>query len=150
MPECNCKPFPSHFEFLHDDRSVAVLKDKGASTEYRYENKSKDHLSKYRIDGGLIASGAKCDYLLLNCEKKKAFFIELKGSDFIHAIEQIDKSIDVLKSDLPATFSIHARIVCTRANTINLRDTRFLKLERKVKKLGGDLEKQTTKLVEKG
>jgi hypothetical protein len=147
MPDCNCKPFLDHSDFLHNDQSVVVFTDKGASTEYRYENKSKDHLSKYRIDGGLITSGARCDYLLLNCEKKKAYFIEIKGSDFIHAIEQIDKSIDTL--NLSAAFSIHARIVYTRTNTINLRDTRFLKLEKKLKQLHGDLKKQTKKLVEK-
>ena len=148
MSDCKCKVFNTHYDFQHDNRSVVSFKDKGHSTEYRYVNRSLNHLAKYRIDGGLIAdNGAKCDYLLLNCERKQSYFIELKGSDIIHAIEQIDRSIDEMKNKLP-NFAFSARIVLTRVNTTALKNTKFLKLDKKIKSLKGDLKKQTRLLEE--
>jgi hypothetical protein len=148
MPKCNCKAFNNDFEFQHNNRYIVPFKDKSHSTEYRYKNQSSNHLAKYRVDGGLISDdGAKCDFLLLNCEQKQSYFIELKGSDIIRAIEQIDRSIDKLKTDLP-DFAFFARIVLSRVNTIDLKNTKLLKLEKKVEVLKGDLKKQTRLLEE--
>jgi hypothetical protein len=147
MPECNCKAFDSHFEFQHENRKIVPFKDNDHSTEYRYINQISNHLAKYRVDGGLISDGKKCDFLLLNCEKKQSFFIELKGSDINHAIDQIDRSIEALKNHLP-NFAFFARIVVTRVNTIDLKNTKFLRLEKKVKSLKGDLMKRSGLLEE--
>jgi hypothetical protein len=148
MPTCKCKLFSHSFEFQHEQRTNVSFTDKGSKTKYVYDNRSNDSLSKYRIDGGLIADGdAKCDYLLLNCDKRKSFFIEIKGSDLIHAVEQIDRSIDLLKSSM-LDFSIFARIVLTRVNTTDLKNTKYLKLEKKVKALKGDLKKQNRIMTE--
>jgi hypothetical protein len=122
--------------------------DKGSKVKYSYENRSADFLSKYSVDGGLIADGgAKCDYLLLNCNKSKSYFIEIKGSDLIHAIEQIDRSIDLLKTFI-SDFSIFARIVLTRVNTHDLINTKYLQLAKKVNALGGDLQKKSRVMAE--
>lgn len=148
MPECNCKSFNSDDEFQHDNRSIVSFKDKGHSTEYRYINQSADHLAKYRVDGGLISdNGAKCDFLLLNCEKKQSYFIELKGSDLIRAIEQIDRSIDILKNKL-CDFAFFARIVVSRVNTTDLKNMELLRLEKKVKSLKGNVRKHSRLLEE--
>jgi hypothetical protein len=105
-------------------------------------------LAKYRVDGGLIADGGvKCDYLLLICEKKQSYFIELKGSDISRAIDQIDRSIDVLKGKLLG-FAFFARIVLTRMNTISLKNPKLIKLEQKVESLNGNLKKKTRLLEE--
>jgi hypothetical protein len=146
MPGCNCKAFNNSFEFQHEVKKNVSFKDKGRP-EYRCNNPDADHLAKYRVDGGLITDDAKCDYLLLNCEKKQSYFIELKGCDLIHAIEQIDKSIEKLKHCLP-DFKIFARIVLTRVNTVDLRDTRYMRLKKKVKQLNGNLLHQSKKLEE--
>jgi hypothetical protein len=147
-PKCNCKPFDSHFEFQHEQRTTVICKDKGSKPQYIYENQTPDYLSKYRVDGGLIDdAGAKCDYLLLNCNKSQSFFIELKGSDIIHAIEQIDRSIDLLKDKL-AGLSVFARIVVTRVNTIDLIDTKYLRLKKKVERLNGNLLHKSRELRE--
>ncbi|GHV25044.1 hypothetical protein FACS1894176_02620 [Bacteroidia bacterium] len=141
---CKCKPFTHSFDFQHEQRKIVTCSDKGhPKIHYIYNNKSNDYLSTYRVDGGLIVKkDAKCDYLLLNCNRKQAFFIELKGSDINHAIEQIDSSIDLLKSNIP-DFTIHARIVLTRYNTINIENNpKYLQLKRKVK----SLKKQTRKI----
>ena len=147
MPHCTCRISDTCFEFQHEQRSTVVCKDKG-KTQYIYENQSNDFLSKYLIDGGLIANGVKCDFLLLNCDKQHAYFIELKGSDIIHAIEQIDHSIDTLKSQLAKDSKIFARIVLTRVNTNELKNPKYLRLEKKVKSLNGNLKQQTRELKE--
>jgi hypothetical protein len=148
MPACKCKAFDSHFEFQHEQRAIVACSDSGSTTTYRYENNSTNHLSKYRVDGGLIAKDeAKCDYLLLNCDQKKSFFIELKGSDLIRAVEQIDKSIDLLQAHIP-DFAVYARIVLTRTNTIDLTHLKYLKLKKKVERLKGDLKKKNRLLSE--
>jgi hypothetical protein len=148
MANCNCTPFDANFDFRHKQEKSVTCSDKGSPIKYIYDNQSLDYLSKYRVDGGLIADdGAKCDYLLLNCNKLKSFFIEIKGSDLIRAVEQIDRSIDVLKNSI-SNFSVFARIVLTRVNTIDLRDTKYLRLEKKVKSLNGDLRKQNREMTD--
>jgi len=146
--KCNCKLFNRNFEFQHDNRKIVSFKDQGHATEYRYENKRSDYLAKYKIDQGLISdNGAKCDFLLLNCQQKQAYFIELKGSDISRSIEQIDRSIDKLLPYLSG-FSCYARIVLSRVNTIALKNPKFLKLDKKIKSLRGDLKKQCRLLEE--
>lgn len=147
MIHCKCKIFNRYFEFQHEQPSIVVCRDKG-KTQYIYENQSNNFLSKYRIDGGLIADdGAKCDFLLLNCNKQHSYFIELKGSDIIHAIEQIDRSIERLKSQLAGS-KIFARIVLTRVNTTELRNPKYLRLEKKVKSLNGNFKQKTREFKE--
>ncbi len=106
-------------------------------------------MSKYRVDGCLINDeDFKCDYLLLNCTKETSYFVELKGSDLIKAVEQINRSIDILHKDFKE-YSVEARIVLTRVNTTDLKSTKLIRLESKLKKLKGKLIKQTRQLTEK-
>lgn len=143
-----CQPFRNCFEFVNQQRATVVCSDQKSATCFIYENRSSDALTKYRIDGCLIADeGAKCDFLLLNCTKNESFFIELKGSDLIRAVEQIDRSIDLLLNSVN-DFSINARIVLTRVNTIDLRNTKYLKLEKRIQRLGGNLKKQSRQMTE--
>ncbi|NBP68858.1 MAG: hypothetical protein EBR30_20195 [Cytophagia bacterium] len=144
----SCEPFKNCSEFTSDKRATVTCSDKKSSTTYIYNNPNSDRLSKYRVDGCLINdNSAKCDYLLLNCDKSKSYFIELKGSDLIRAVEQIDRSIDLLEHAL-ADYSVSARIVVTRVNTLDLKNTKYIKLERKVKNLNGDLKKQSRQMTE--
>ena len=143
-----CLPFSTCFEFVNQQRAVVVCSDPKSVTNFRYENRSSDLLTLYRIDGCIIAdAGAKCDFLLLNCSKNESFFIELKGSDLIRAVEQIDRSVDLLLNSI-SDFSINARIVLTRVNTTDLRNTKYLKFERKIQRLGGNLKKQSRQMTE--
>ena len=144
-----CKPYDKCFEFVSERRKLVICTDKKSSTKYKYDNTAEDELSKYNVDGCLLPENVpKCDFLLLNCTKKMAYFIELKGSDLINAVEQVEKTIDRLRNDLD-TFSIHARIVLTRVNTMDLKNSKLLRLEKKVKKLKGSLRKSSCLLEDK-
>lgn len=145
----SCNPFGKCFDFINKHHKTIVCTDQKSSPKYIYENIAEDALTKYKVDGCLIDDdGSKCDFLLLNCDKEISYFIELKGSDLMKAVEQIDRSIELLHKDL-AKFSIEARIVLTRVNTIDLKNPKLIKLENKLKKLNGRLIKQTRQFIEK-
>ena len=82
---------------------------------------------------------SKCDFLFLVCETDKAFFVELKGRDLSHAIDQIDHSIEVLINHLE-NFAINARVVLSKAQTPDLRTSKYAKFKAKIKALGGTFE----------
>jgi hypothetical protein len=144
-----CKPYDECFEFAGENKKIVVFEDTKSKTKFLYKNDSKDILTKYSVDRCLIKdNNSKCDYLLLNCTKKISYFIELKGSDLIKAVEQIDRSITVLHQDFN-DYTVEARIVLTRVNTTDLKSSKLISLERRLKKLNGKLIKQTRQLTEK-
>jgi hypothetical protein len=144
-----CKPYENCFEFAEQRNKIVTCTDRKSCTKYIYENDALDIISKYRVDGCLIVDlDSKCDYLLLNCTKEISYFVELKGSDLMKAVEQIDRSIDILHRDFKE-YSVEARIVLTRVNTTDLKSAKLIRLESKLKKLNGRLIKQTRQLTEK-
>lgn len=51
---------------------------------------------KFKIDGDILASSDsrnRCDYILEDETKKSAYLIELKGTQFLHALKQIDSTV---------------------------------------------------------
>lgn len=144
-----CSPYNTCFEFLKQKNKIVSFSDKKSGTRYVYENDAQDELTKYIVDNCLIVDdGLKCDFLLLNCDKRISYFIELKGSDLIKAVGQIDRSIDILYKDFEG-FSVEARIVLTRVNTTDLKNTKLIRLEGRLRKLNGKLIKKTRLLSEK-
>lgn len=77
-------------------------------------NPSGHYVRKFRIDGDIIpkqdTNTERCDYLLVNDIKKDSYYIELKGSDIEKAIDQIEKSILMVKDSLPA-YRVFRRII---------------------------------------
>lgn len=143
-----CQPYEVCFEFSKQKVKIGSCTDQKSSTKYLYRNNSLDELTKYQIDGCLILDdSSKCDYLLMNCTKKIAYFIELKGSDLIKAIEQIDQTVDRLSKDIE-DYTIEARIVLTRVNTIDLKNSKLIRLEKKLRKYKGKLIKKSKLLTE--
>lgn len=63
-----------------------VLKEKGSSITFL--NPDRNPVRKIRIDDCHIREGKRCDYLLIN-QAELDHFVELKGSDTSHAVEQI-------------------------------------------------------------
>ena len=135
-----------HKEY-EDNRKIIVVRDKGEKSEYRGNNDSEKLVAKYRVDGGLIEDGKKCDYLLLDKNGSIAYFIELKGSDLIKAIEQIESTIPQIKGDI-AEYKINARIVLTKQRTPDLIDSKMRNFEGKIKKMGGTFKKANIKMEE--
>ena len=76
-----------------------------------YNNGS--YVRQYQVDGQVIPASSpeeRCDFLLLNDTKQKAYYIELKGSDIPKAMSQIDHSVEMLQGEHPQ-YTIYRRIV---------------------------------------
>lgn len=142
-----CDNFEGNECCLCKERDLTVVKEKRC--EYRLISKIKKRICKIQIDGCLIIDGIKCDYLLIDCIENKAYFIELKGSDFLHAINQISRSIEYLNNEI-SNCSVFARIVLTKVNVPDLKNNpNILKFEKMLKKRGGTLRKETIRMEEK-
>ena len=76
-------------------------------------NVSGHEIRQFKSDGEVIAKNAdtvRCDYLLLNDEAKRAYYIELKGSDLEKAIQQIDATVRMLQDSLTG-YATYRRII---------------------------------------
>ncbi|MEH1765917.1 hypothetical protein [Nostoc sp.] len=129
-----------------DTRKTIVVRDSGNSQEYRVTNGSSKEFCKVRIDNCLIREGEKCDYLILNCQDKLAFFVELKGQDLKKALVQIDLSISILMHEIP-DFKIYARIVLNRTPSPNINSSTEIKLKKRLKKHNGDDTRELVKYM---
>lgn len=68
---------------------------------------------QYQTDGGVYEKNTaegRCDYLVLNDTAKRAYFIELKGSNIGHVIEQVEKSVKDIQASLRG-YQIFRRII---------------------------------------
>lgn len=121
------------------DKKDCPVSQKGKT--YRIVNSSGSLLTVYEVDTCLIpgVQHKKCDYLILveNHHEKKAFLIELKGTDLTSAIHQIENSLQILGNSIRG-YQIFGRIVGRRI-TPNIRSRRSA-LEEKLRQLGGDLK----------
>lgn len=116
------------------------LSVKETKTTYRLSFGKRRQSVVYQVDGCIITTGNKCDYLILarqdaatvDCERWKSIFVELKGKDVLHALEQLDATLDQSIFHHSSVDEVHARIVAKSfpANTAN---TEFERARRRFK-----------------
>ena len=82
------------------------------NARYMMQNKDEVKATKIIIDGCQITNGIRCDYMYLI--KDSEIYIELKGQDIKHAIEQIETTIKKLSSNLKKQKK-KSFIICTRS-----------------------------------
>ena len=82
------------------NKSIITFKDKGESRKISFNNPEQLEIIEIKIDGGLICNVkmVKCDYMLYipSGYKYRENYIELKGSDIAHAVEQIISTVQYL------------------------------------------------------
>lgn len=140
IPSCNF--------FCNRNRTVC-LKDKvGGCSEYIANNPNQNQLDCYRIDGCVTSIQKKCDFLLLNLDRTSAYLIELKGSDLINAINQLECTLDFINQKLTG-YKINARIVLTKVHAPDLLTTKYLRFRKKINSLNGTIiQKSCNQLTE--
>jgi hypothetical protein len=102
----------------NDGRNEIVLKEKGKT--YKGRNRENQQMTVYRVDEGLIRGNtfAKCDYAVYTKQTDHVYLIELKGSDYGHALKQIDSAVGILLIQPGlAPKEVNVRIVLSRYNT---------------------------------
>lgn len=131
-------------------RPIIVLKEHQEKREYRLENKSGKDIVVYRIDGGLIDDNnvLKCDYGLFT-EDNVLYFVELKGADYIHALEQLLSTVSILVVTPQVKVNkLNARVVLSKMNVPEIIPTQEKKLIKLLKCRNGNLIKHSQVLKE--
>lgn len=91
------------------------------------------YVSHYKIDGVVLKSGSRCDYLLMNEAARIAYLIELKGSDLIKAVKQLEATEKALSQQL-AGYSLQYRIVANKCRTQEIYSFEYRKYQLRWKK----------------
>lgn len=98
------------------NREKLSLKEQ--QTVYRLDFGKRRSCVAYQIDGKIIKSGNKCDFLILAKQEEnsvsndwKAIFVELKGTDVEHALKQLDAAMSNKIFMHDSVVERHARIV---------------------------------------
>ncbi|MNJ40629.1 hypothetical protein D3C77_355290 [compost metagenome] len=78
----------------------------------KIHNRNRIKLSRRQVDGCLITSGIKCDWMLVEESSKTEIYIELKGSDIAHAVAQLCKTAEQLSASAKKKW---AYVICTRS-----------------------------------
>jgi hypothetical protein len=100
MKKCRTTTRNKVFTFK-EQRSTLVL-----------ENKDEVDSTKIIVDGCEITDGIRCDFLHL--AKNIEMYIELKGQDIIHAMNQLERTMKLLSSNYQKHPKI-SYIICTRS-----------------------------------
>jgi len=68
--------------------------------KFRIKNNSLYTINEVEVDGCYIKVGLKCDFLFELSKKtiEKVFYVELKGSDVTHGIEQLESTMNTCKA----------------------------------------------------
>ena len=113
------------------DHKRIVLDDKGSVGTAVLVNAARRTCLKVRVDDCVIRSGVRCDWLVIRTDGQHEYFVELKGSDVKHAIEQLEASMKQLSTD-PQKQAKTCAVVSSRCpltgSDITLAQIKFKKL----------------------
>jgi hypothetical protein len=104
------KRFPK-CEECKTDTKIVLQENKSKIT---FLNPNRDSVLKLKVDGCAIedAETLKCDYALVPSEKIE-IYVELKGNDVYHAVDQIESTIKLISED-PKKIRKFCFVVSTR------------------------------------
>jgi hypothetical protein len=88
-----------------------VISLKERKSEFRFHNPERREITCVKVDGCAIKDGIRCDWMLIASDVEH--YIELKGCDVKHALEQLKRSIQLLSNN-PAKGIKFAFVVSTR------------------------------------
>ncbi len=97
---------------------IIVSRDKYSKNkaEHRAKNRDENCVAHYQVDDDSVLKNQfkRCDFLLLNLDKKTAYLIELKGKNIEYAMEQLLATEQLFKNDLSG-YDLYYRIVTQQA-----------------------------------
>lgn len=114
-----------------EHQRLIVSRDSGTRREHRAINPDEKYsVRQYKLDGDLVIQQKCCDFLLLNDSLKKAYFIELKGSNIEEAIPQLENGIKLCAEELIG-YTVLCRIVSSKVRTHDIQSNTFRKFKDK-------------------
>lgn len=114
-----------------DRKNISISENR---KKYLLHNDLSNYIAVFHVDGAMVQDNdkIKCDNLLIDATGMKAIFVELKGTDLAHALQQINQTIDMMRDDI-SDCTKYARIVTSnRTNVPNIRaNPEYIKLYKK-------------------
>ena len=105
-------------------------KSVGKKCEHRAINVNRSLVRQYKVDGNIFIDGKKCDFLVLNDDKKDAYLIELKRSKLLEAVEQLESTYERIKSSIPE-YQFFFRISHSETNTHTVKNQKIIRWREK-------------------
>lgn len=117
--------------------SKIVITDPGSGnnrSKFRLENPQKLRIKVIQVDDCVIKHGVRCDYLVIAPSNDKSsneqeIYIELKGSDVKHAVEQLATTIQKLTDNIPTS-----RLCFIASTRCPINSTEIQNIKKKFKK----------------
>ena len=125
-------PLNGYKSLCQEQQAIIVSSEQGR--QHRAVNSDRCFVTHYQIDGAVIRTGLRCDYLLIN---------EDKSTDIVHAVDQLEATAQTLKLALQ-NYHIKYRLVHTKARTHALMETKFKKFRQRHRKPGEFLHRENT------
>jgi len=134
------KNVPSKYKCIRNDRFIKLEEYKSSIT---FDNKDRLEVIQVKIDGEVCTDNTtrKCDYLITNKDERNEIFIELKGKNISHAIDQIEESIKMFGEYKE---NRRAYIVCTKVPQYSIATKSNSGLQNKKEKLLNDYNVKLT------
>lgn len=112
-------------------RTDQIIVFKENKSVLRIANSSRDTIHCHKVDGCIINAGIRCDWMMIHDPTQQEIYVELKGEDIKHAVDQICATIDALSSRGAVR---KGYIICTRSP---LNSTEIQLISKKVRKSHG-------------
>lgn len=117
-------------------QAVVVSQENG--NKHQLCNDSRVAVYQYHVDGDIIKGNdeKRCDYVVeaLTAPRPSAFFIELKGSDLMDALEQIDVTVSRCEAKLKG-YDILPRVVLHKVSTHQIRGSKYRRYKERYPRL---------------
>lgn len=112
-------------EEITDDIKIVLKEERSKIT---FLNNLKNDVRKIKIDDCLIKEGPRSDYLLID-NSDTYYWVELKGTDIRHAIEQLKATIIKfnVKKNQSYSFVIPTKVNPSLSTTIQINKRYFIK-----------------------
>lgn len=140
--------YPTH-DCIKYSGNKTKLTEKANGMEFMLNNMSRKKIMVIKVDDCIIKEEQmKCDYLFINCNDARLYFVELKGKDILKAIEQIEMTIKYFKENkyFKESKSINAYIVSSKVSVPeSILSTRTFKLKDYLERNAGELKIRVNK-----
>lgn len=116
-------------EIINDSKIVRTDPgSKNKKSKFCLVNSKKTKVRVIRVDGCAIKEGIRCDYLII-LSNEQELYVELKGSDVKHAVEQIEATIQKLTTNISTS-----KLCFISSSRCPITSTEIQNLKRKFKK----------------
>ncbi|MCT7967755.1 hypothetical protein NG799_15540 [Laspinema sp. D1] len=151
---CTCQEFEKHYPDCTSCSEDKRLKAGENGRKYILNNLSQRRVCKVRVDDCVITSQeeCKCDYLFIVCSPEQVedenfkpseqlYFIELKGKDLIHAVEQLTQTIEHFKPPMNHG-QVFGQVVLSKSPSVKSieNDAKVVRLKKLLRKYQGNFE----------